>query len=127
MISLPHLGNLTVVWKQPPDMQDCDTSEDIRVINEIKSNMNKYATRAMRREFMDLYAKSTKDKPAILRSMFSFLTGYSMSPENEKEAEVDKRVCEFLLNSDDPSLIFDLRKNNGRLKDPKFDPFWEEL
>ncbi|XP_060585359.1 uncharacterized protein LOC132741240 isoform X2 [Ruditapes philippinarum] len=122
-----YLGNLTVIWKQPPDVQSRDSSEDVRVINDIKANMTKYATRTMRRDFIDMYGKSVKAKPAILRSVFSFLTGYKMSPENEQEASVDERVCEFLLNSDDPELILDLRKHNGRIKNPKFDPFWDEL
>ena len=78
-------------------------------------------------DFMDKYSRTTMDKPAILRSMFSFLTGHTVAPANEQEATVDQRVYKFLLNSDDPMLMLDPRKNNGRVKDPKFDPFWNEL
>jgi hypothetical protein len=62
-----YLGNLTVIWKQPPDVQSRDSSEDVRVINDIKANMTKYATRTMRRDFIDMYRKSVKATPAILR------------------------------------------------------------
>lgn len=122
-----YLGNLTVIWRQPEDKQSRDSTEDIRVINEVKTNMTRYATRSMRKNFMETYSRSTKDKPAILRSMFNFLTGYSNAPENKQEESVDQRVCQFLLNSDDPKLILDLRKNNGRVRDQKYDPFWKEL
>ncbi|KAH3714662.1 hypothetical protein DPMN_057351 [Dreissena polymorpha] len=72
---------------------------------------------------MDKYSKSTNNKPAILRSIFSNFTGYSSAPASEQEAA----VYQLHLNSDNPKLIIDLRKNNGNLKNPKFDAFWNEL
>lgn len=121
-----YIGNLTVLWKQPPH-EERESSEDISIMNSIKTNIAKYATRTMRRDFIETYAKVTNDKPAILRSMYRYLTGYSFAPENKAEEVVDVRVAKFLLHSDDPKLIFDLRKNNGRISDPKLDPFWDEL
>ena len=120
-----YLGNLTIVWKQPPHSER-DSTRDIENINEIKSKLTKFATRAMRKEFMEKYAKTCKEKPAILRSMYKYLTGYSIAPTNRAEEAVDLRVSKFLLDSDDPKLILDLRKNNGRVEDPKFEPFWDE-
>ena len=58
--------------------------------------------------------------------MYKYLTGYSIAPTNKTEEAVDVRVSKFLLDSDDPNLILDLRKNNGRVQDPKFEPFWDE-
>ena len=121
-----YLGNLTVIWKQPPP-EERDSTQDISIMNSIKSNMEKYATRSMRRDFIETYAKVTNDKPAILRSMYRYLTGYSFASENKAEEAVDFRVAKFLLNADDPKLIIDLRKNNGRISDSKLDPFWDEL
>ncbi|XP_053395894.1 uncharacterized protein LOC123545597 [Mercenaria mercenaria] len=121
-----HMGNLTVIWKQPP-VSERASSEDIRLLTEIKNVVPKFATRAMRREFMELYSKVTKDKPAILRSMYRYLTGHSFAAENRDEESVDNNVCEFLLGSDDPKLAVDLRKNNGKVRDPKYNVFWKEL
>lgn len=33
----------------------------------------------------------------------------------------------FSSSGDDTDLVWDLRQNNGRVKDPRFNPFWEEL
>jgi len=33
----------------------------------------------------------------------------------------------LLMKSDDPNLIIDLRTNNGKIEDPKYDVFWKEL
>lgn len=36
-------------------------------------------------------------------------------------------MSKFLLDSDDPKLILDLRKNNGKIEDNKFEHFWAEV
>ena len=46
---------------------------------------------------------------------------------SQKEEEVDKRLVNFILESNDTDLLWDLRKLNGRPKNPAFDPFWHEL
>ena len=52
-----YLGNLTIVWKQRPHLER-NTTRDIENINEIKSKLTKFAARAMRKEFMEKYAKT---------------------------------------------------------------------
>ena len=47
-----NLGNLTVVWKVPPNSQESDKTQDIRIINEVRANLKVYSTRAMRNDFM---------------------------------------------------------------------------
>ena len=41
--------------------------------------------------------------------------------------EVDKRLANFILESNDIDLLWDLRKLNGHPKNSAFDPFWQEL
>lgn len=110
-----YLGNLNVVWKQPP-MPDRDSARDIQLMNDIKSKITVFATRAMRKDFMEKYVKTVSEKPAILRSMYRFLTGNVFAPTHSSEESIDLRVSKFLLDSDDPKLILDLRKNNGKLR-----------
>lgn len=121
-----YLGNLNVVWKQPP-MPDRDSARDIQLMNDIKSKITVFATRAMRKDFMEKYVKTVSEKPAVLRSMYRFLTGNVFAPTNSSEESIDLRVSKFLLDSDDPKLILDLRKNNGKIEDKKFEPFWAEV
>ncbi|WAQ98024.1 hypothetical protein MAR_022397 [Mya arenaria] len=80
---------MTIVWNQP-QLSKRISSEDIRIINEIKTCVQTYTTRAMQKEFGDT------------------------------------KMRKFLLRSDDPKLVLDLRKNNGRVKDPQYDAFWKE-
>jgi hypothetical protein len=59
--------------------------------------------------------------------LYQYLTGYTLTPSNKAEEDVDVRVSKFLLNSDDPKLLIGLRALNGRVEDPKYDPFLEEM
>ena len=122
-----NLGNLTVVWKVPPNSQESDKTQDIRIINEVRANLPVYSTRAMRRDFINLYAPSTHLKSAHLRNIYQVLTGHVYSPKNAEQHVVDDRLCDFLLRSDDPDLVHDLCANNGKLINPDLNPFWTAL
>lgn len=117
-----YLGNFHFVWK----VEDDDATGDLEAISSIKEHLPIYATRAMRNEFINRYSK-TGTKPAILRDMYRFLTRDASAAVSSDERAVDDRVLEFLLQSDAPEMFYDLRKNNGRPKDTKLDPFWNAL
>jgi hypothetical protein len=53
------------------------------------------------------------------------LTGDAAVTTNIISREVEERL-RLMLALEDPSIIFDLRTNNG-FKGSKFDAFWEEL
>ena len=40
---------------------------------------------------------------------------------------IDERVAKALIDLDDPDIMLDLRKLNGRVASDKFNPFWDEL
>ena len=120
------MGNLMFVWKTLSKDERCD-GDAISVLTAIKEQIPQFSTRAMRKEFFQRYQHSTGVKPAILRDMWSYLTGDSTAAQSSAQASVDERMAKFLLNSDDPDLVYDLRCNNGRPNDPRLDPFWEEL
>ena len=121
-----YLGNMNVVWKIPGKIEERKPSEDARLVNLTRENIMKFATRKMRKDFVDRYSKSCKIQPSLLRNMYGFLTNFEYTPQDSKEEKIDDHIS-FLLESQDTDLIFDLRKNNGRPADPKFDPFWEEM
>lgn len=54
-------------------MPDRDSARDIQLMNDIKSKITVFATRAMRKDFMEKYVKTVSEKPAVLRSMYRFL------------------------------------------------------
>ena len=43
------------------------------------------------------------------------------------EQAVNERVANTLVHLDDPDMLLDLRKLNGKVKSSAFDPFWDEL
>ena len=121
-----YLGNMNIVWKIPEKIGDRNPSEDARLVNISRENIMTFATRKMRKDFIEKYSKSCKIQPAILRNIHAFLTNYEYTPRDKIEENVDKHIS-FLLESQDTDLLFDLRRNNGKVADPKFDPFWEEI
>ena len=64
---------------------------------------------------------------AILRDIYHFFTDDESAGSSQKEEEVDKRLANFILESNDIDLLWDLRKLNGHPKNSAFDPFWQEL
>ena len=55
---------------------------------------------------------------------FRYLTGDASAPSTTHEAEIDKRVAEY-LEMEDPDIVIDLRKHNHSISD-KFKLFWEQ-
>ena len=75
----------------------------------------------MRKYFFDRYTK-LKVAPSVMRDMYKYLTGFSCT-----ESEMDVRFVDFLMETGDCDLVYDLRKDNARPSDPKYTPFWEGL
>lgn len=122
-----YLGNLNIIWKIPKVVRDRNTQKEIQTVNNVKEDIMKFATRQMRKDFIDRYKKCPGMQPVILRNMFNFLTEFEHQSSTDREAEIDERLMRFLLESEDTNLIFDLRKNNGRPVMEKYVPFWDEL
>ena len=40
---------------------------------------------------------------------------------------MQERIAKFILTSDDPEIITDLRKTNGHKEHSNFDEFWDEI
>ena len=122
-----YMGNINFIWKIPSAEEDRKPSEAVCIVNLIKDDILKYATRRMRRDFIETYHKKCQIQPVILRNMFTFLTNFEHTPNSSKEGEIDERLIKFLIESDECEVIYDLRSCNGRPNDPKFEPFWEGL
>ena len=121
-----YLGNLNFVWKLPSVEQRSEL-QTISALEEVRRQIPIYSTRNMRKTFMDRYHEKVGIQQAVLRDMYKFLTGDSASPEYASEKIVDDNFIKWIMNSDDPDLVFDLRENNGRLKNEDYEPFWQEV
>jgi hypothetical protein len=122
-----YLGNINMIWKIPAKAIDRKSSENVRIINLVRDSVMTFSTRRMRRDFVNKYTKKIKIQPVILRNIYQFLTNFEYSPNSEKEAAIDDRLMQYLVESEDCELLFDLRKDNGRPCDSKYEPFWDAL
>ena len=121
-----NVGNYYFLWKAPEHvcMEAC-RSENIRIIEEIKSQIPVYHTRYMKQQFYELYGRITpKSNLYILRNIYYSLTGDCSGARSTSEEEIDDRVTEA-LTMQDPDVIIDLRKLNSNKSD-HFAVFWEK-
>ena len=120
------VGNNHFVWRAPDHVSaEACSVENLRLIEEIKSQIPTFHTRAMKQEFYDLYGRiSPQSKPYILRSIYRSLTGDQSTSKTSSEDEIDNRVAEA-LSMEDPDIIIDLRELNSNKSD-RFSVFWDK-
>jgi hypothetical protein len=120
-----HHGNVintTFVWKIDPDADESLAFEkNYEIRNKLKESMPRYATRAMRKEFVNTCEMFLGNvEKSQVRHIYKEFMGDCFSDESEIDARV--RLA-FELN--DPELVTDLRHfNEGRIS--IYNPFWDE-
>ena len=80
----------------------------------------------MRKDFLLQYNQFVKAPTSVLRHMYKSLVHDSSAASSAVEQKIDDRVAEALLELQDPEIIIDLRKQNGKVQS-SFDEFWNEL
>ena len=72
----------------------------------------------MRSEFLDTYthlsSRVSSNSKAVLRNIFRTLVQDESAPTTVAEEQIDERVAKCLLDMDDPDIITDMRKMNGK-------------
>ena len=121
-----NLGTLVYAWRIPED-EPVDNAIVSRIFSDLCRQQSFYSSRAMRRDFLSKYTRLANVSKMILRNMYHTLLYDSSSPEYAGQAEVDERVANAILNVDDPEIVLDLRRANGKLNSTIFDKFWDEL
>ena len=126
-----NLGTLVFLWKIPAE--GGEATQNAKLVTELNQRQKVYSTREMRRDFIQRYTRLNHAKShskAILRNMYKSLTGDSSCSRSAAEKEVDERVArlaEEAFELDEPDILLDLRRLNGKPNAPAFDKFWEEL
>jgi len=113
--------NTTFIWKIDPNVNESAAFEkNYEIRNELKNSMPIYATRAMRREFVntcDMFLGNVEK--SRVRRIYKEFTGDLTADESE----IDARV-KLAFDLKDPELITDLRHfNEGKIS--IYDTFWE--
>ena len=114
-------------WKIPSESSCRSDTSNARVIFRLNEQMAKYATRAMKKEFIDKYSQRVKIPKMVLRKIFCELSGDLSSSKTAEQRIIDERVAEFLVTSDDPSILLDMRALNGKLGSTKFEDEVDKL
>ena len=120
-------GTEHFVWRIPRDPNCRSDTSNARVISRLNEQMDKYATRPMEKEFIDKYSQRVKIPKMLLRGIFRELSGDSSFFDTSEQRVIDERVTEFLVTSDDPSILLDMRMLNGKPGSTKFDAFWDKV
>ena len=121
-----NLGTLVYAWRIPED-EPVDNSIVSRIFSDFCRQLSFYSSCAMCRDFLSKYTRLANVSKMILRNIYHTLLHDSSSPEYAGQAEVDERVANVILHVDDPEIVLDLRRANGKPNSTIFDKFWDEL
>ena len=121
-----NIGTLVYAWRIPED-ESVDNTIIAQVFAQLCSKQSFYSTRAMRRDFLDKYNHLAKISKMFLRNIYRTLLQDCSAAEYSSEADVDERVAKAVVELDDPDIVLDLRKLNGKPNSTMFDEFWHEL
>lgn len=80
----------------------------------------------MRHDFLERYNRLVKTQKSVLRNIYHTLLSDGSHPSCSVEAEVKERVAKAILNLDDPEIMLDLCRTNGKPNSTHFDQFWAE-
>ena len=119
-----NIGCLWWAWKVPVDSEETDSTRSLQLVKQCEKDAPTFATRAMRRDFINRYQMVTDCSAAVLRNMYQYVSGdVSQAPCNISK-DVQQRLS-VALDAQDPDIVFDLRHlNEGRQS--QYDQFWEE-
>ena len=113
------------MWELPSDGSE-DPNATAQAISLLNSKQKVYSTRQMRKDFIVKHNRFVKAPTSVLRHMYKELVHDSSTATSIVEQVIDERVAEVIAEVQDPEIILDLRKNNGKVQS-SFDDFWAEL
>jgi hypothetical protein len=96
-------------------------------IDLLNKNTALYRSRAERSAYLaTVVNKSFISSTSAAQALYEFVTGDFM-PSSSMLSPDSLAAAKFALNCQDPDIIVDLRKLNGRPKNQLFDPFWAKM
>ncbi|PKC00199.1 hypothetical protein RhiirA5_428550 [Rhizophagus irregularis] len=118
-----YLGTLNFIWRAPDIEEASEYYKTLKaqMITRINDIIPIYCTRQMKKNY-SLVCHLSK---SVLRMLYHDLTGDASLANDQIGKEIEERLC-LMISLEDPSIIVDLRTNNG-FKGLKFDIFWDEL
>ncbi|GES76141.1 hypothetical protein GLOIN_2v1773127 [Rhizophagus clarus] len=122
-----YLGTLNFIWREPDTNEINEDYETLKaqMIIRINDIIPVYYTRQMRKNVFQKYSLVRNLSKPVLRMLYYDLTDDALLANDKISKEMEERLRRMML-LEDPSIIIDLRINNG-FQGSKFDIFWDEL
>ena len=96
-------------------------TQAVRISKAVETSLQVYHSRQQRREFARLIRKiSPSISPAVLRAVYTELTGDATAPENK---DIEYRIKQAMVG-EDPDLVVDLRHLNKGIRFFKKEMFY---
>lgn len=119
------LGTMTFIWQLPSESPE-DPTLTAKAITTLSSQQKLFCTRQMRKDFLTKYRQFVKAPVAVLRHLYKDLIHDCSAVSSVHELAMEERVAQAIIEIEDPEIILDLRRNNGKVGS-SYEDFWEEL
>ncbi|RIA82589.1 hypothetical protein C1645_835141 [Glomus cerebriforme] len=122
-----YLGTLNFIWREPNPEEIYEDYEILKaqMIIRINDIIPIYCTSQMRKNVLQKYSLVRNISKPVLRMLYHDLTGDASLANDQISKEMEERLRLMML-LEDPSIIIDLRINNGS-QGSNLNIFWEEL
>ncbi|CAB4378756.1 unnamed protein product [Rhizophagus irregularis] len=122
-----YLGTLNFIWRVPDIEEASEYYETLKaqMITHINDIIPIYCTRQMKKNVFQKAIFTSLSSKSVLSMLYHDLTGDASLANDQIGKEIEERL-RLMISLEDPSIIVDLRTNNG-FKGSKFDIFWDEL
>jgi hypothetical protein len=122
--------NLQVIWRVPLKSEKEQRDQGLKMsqknIDYLKQNTILFHSRAERSAYWATVINTNFiSNRAAAQALYEFIMGDVM-PKRTLSSEA-LAAARFALNSQDPGIIVDLRKLNGRSTNDLFDPLWVKM
>jgi hypothetical protein len=122
--------NPQVIWRVPLQPNTGERDEGMMKsqnnIDFLKTNTAIYRSRAELSAYLaTVVDKNFINSTADAQALYEFVTG-DLMPSNSLSQDAIA-TSRYALNCQDPNIIVDFRKLNGRPKNELFDPFWAKV
>ena len=121
-----NIGNINIMCNATENEVNSETLM-ARVVLKANQNFPEYHTRQMRKDFIQTYRQLVKSSKCVLHDIYQESSGDTNALLKENERLMQERIAKFILTSDDPEIIIDLRKTNGRKEQSNFNEFWDKI
>ncbi|GES78591.1 hypothetical protein GLOIN_2v1791831 [Rhizophagus clarus] len=126
-----HLRTINYIWKVPTYPDDRDKTKLAQIMTSVQNLLPKYYTKQMRKNVLHKVSINCNITNSLIIQVFTFqnpnivFIGDATITNDVISKEIEERL-KMILMLEDPSIIVDMRINNG-FKGTKFDCFWSEL